>query len=92
MTKDLQKYAQVPLKQLSNRVWRTYEGGALIDKWKKTSPEVDGSMPEQWIMSTVTARGINRPKNEGLSLIETEDGVLPLKELIDSNKELYPSR
>ena len=85
----LQNHAHTPLKQLSNRVWRTYEGGALIDKWKKTTPEVDGSMPEEWIMSTVTARGNNRPKDEGLSLIETEDGVLPLKDLVDSNKALY---
>ena len=89
MSKQLQKYASIPLKQLSNRVWRTYEGGALIDKWKKTSPEKDGSMPEEWIMSTITARGKGRPKNEGLSLIETTDGVLPLKALIDSNTELY---
>ena len=89
MNKQLEKHAYVPLKQLSNRVWRTYEGGALIDNWKKTTPEVDGSMPEQWIMSTVTARGIDRPENEGLSLIKTEDGVLSLKELIDSNPKLY---
>lgn len=89
MNEHLQKYAHIPLKQLSNRVWRTYEGGALIDNWKKTSPEVDGSMPEEWIMSTITARGKNRPENEGLSLIKTENGILPLKELIDSNPELY---
>lgn len=89
MNDQLQKYAQVPLKQLSNRVWRTYEGGALIDKWKKIAPEMDGSMPEEWIMSTITARGNDRPKNEGLSLIETENGVFALKDLIDSNPELY---
>ena len=89
MSKHLQKYAHVPLKQLSNRVRRTYEGGASIDKWKKTSPEVDGSMPEQWIMSTITARGKNRPENEVLSLIETEEGTLALRDLIDSNQELY---
>ncbi|MDC0177745.1 hypothetical protein OAJ14_06320 [Polaribacter sp.] len=89
MNEQLEKYAQIPLKQLSNRVWRTYEGGALIDRWKKTSPEVDNSMPEQWIMSTITARGKNRPENEGLSLIETNDGVLPLKTIIDSNLELF---
>ena len=89
MNKHLQKYAQIPLKQLPNRVWRTYVGGALIDKWNKTFPEVDGSFPEEWIMSTVKARGNNRPENEGLSLIKTKDGIFPLKELIDSNKELY---
>ncbi len=86
---QLEKYAHIPLKQLSNRVWRTYEGGALIDRWKKTSPEVDGSMPEEWIMSTITARGNNRPAHEGLSIIETNEGTFSLEDLIDSNKELY---
>ena len=87
--KNLQKYAHIPLKQLQNRVWRTYEGGALIDRWKKAAEESDGSMPEEWIMSTITARGNGRPENEGLSLIETPEGIIPLKELIDSNLELY---
>ena len=89
MSENLQKYAHIPLKQKSNRVWRTYEGGALIDRWKKITPEVDGQMPEQWIMSTITARGNGRPEDEGLSLIETEEGVFPLKDLINSDLELY---
>ena len=89
MSKALEQYASIPLKQLPNRVWRTYEGGALIDQWKKTDPQVDGSMPEQWIMSTVTARGKNRPEEEGLSMIETPDGIKSLKDLIHSNLELY---
>lgn len=89
MNNHLQKYAHIPLKQLPNRVWRTYQGGALIDRWNKASPETDGSEPEEWIMSTIIARGKNRPKNEGLSMIETPDGDLPLKELIESNLKLY---
>ena len=35
---DLQKLAHIPLKQVNNRVWRTYGGGALIDKWKILDP------------------------------------------------------
>lgn len=89
MNNSLEKYAHIPLKQCSNRVWRTYEGGALIDKWKNSDSQVDGSMPEEWIMSTITARGINRPENEGLSRITTEDGYFVLRDLIDSNTELY---
>ena len=89
MNKQLQEYAHIPLKQLSNRVWRTYEGGALIDRWKNAYPEVDGSEPEEWIMSTITARGKNRPEDEGLSLIETPEGIIPLRDLIASDKELY---
>ncbi|MDA9887075.1 hypothetical protein N8147_02060 [Flavobacteriaceae bacterium] len=89
MNNKLEKHAYIPLKQLPNRVWRTYEGGALIDKWKKMAPETDGSTPEQWIMSTITARGNNRPENEGLSFVETTDGIISLKDLINSNPELY---
>ena len=89
MKNNFEQYAYIPLKQYSNRVWRTYEGGALIDKWKQVTPEVDGSMPEEWIMSTVTARGNGRPENEGLSLVETPSGTHSLKELVASNKELY---
>ncbi|MGB2759235.1 MAG: hypothetical protein WBC58_04700, partial [Maribacter stanieri] len=89
MKNNFEQYAYIPLKQYSNRVWRTYEGGALIDKWKQVTPEVDGSMPEEWIMSTVTARGNGRPANEGLSLVETPSGTHSLKELVASNKELY---
>lgn len=89
MEKDLQQFAHIPLKQVSNRVWRTYSGGALIDHWKKDTPEVDNSFPEEWIMSTVTARGKNRPVDEGLTKVETPNGLLPLKELIDSNKKLF---
>lgn len=89
MSIDLAQYAHRPLKQEHNRVWRTYEGGAMIDLWNATSPAVDGSMPEEWIMSTITARGNNRPVDEGLSLINTEDGRISLKDLIDSAPDLY---
>lgn len=86
---DLQKLAHIPLKQVNNRVWRTYGGGALIDKWKRDTPEKDGSMPEEWIMSTITARGKGRPEEEGLSILNTPNGLKSLKELVESNKELY---
>ncbi|WP_406684002.1 hypothetical protein N1F78_15110 [Seonamhaeicola sp. MEBiC1930] len=89
MNNDLRQYAYIPLKQNHNRVWRTYEGGALIDKWKRSDSEIDGDLPEEWIMSTVTARGKGRPEREGLSLINTPEGIISLKDLIDSDKTLY---
>ena len=88
-TNDLIALASIPLKQLPNRVWRTYTGGALIDKWKLISDETDGSFPEEWIMSTVAARGKNRPENEGLSRMITPLGEITLNELIAANKELF---
>jgi mannose-6-phosphate isomerase len=86
---ELVKYAKTPLKQLSNRVWRTYTGGALIDRWKKITPENDGSLPEEWIMSTISSRGRNRPPHEGLSVIETPEGLLDLTSLIEASPELF---
>ena len=40
-------------------------------------------------MSTISARGKDRPKDEGLSHVITEDGSFTLKELINSDLELY---
>jgi mannose-6-phosphate isomerase len=88
-TNELIKLSQTPLKQIANRVWRTYSGGALIDKWKLANDEIDGNFPEEWIMSTIAARGKNRPADEGLSKITTPLGEVTLNELIASNKELF---
>jgi len=89
MNNDLNRYANIPLKQLPNRVWRTYQGGALIDKWKKDTPERDGNFPEEWIMSDISSRGKNRPKDEGLSNLKTPDGDIRLKDLIESDPDLF---
>lgn len=86
---EISVLAQMPLKQLSNRVWRTYIGGALIDRWKNDQAETDGSFPEEWIMSTIPARGKNRPAEEGLSVITTASGVIPLNELISEDPNLF---
>ena len=46
-------------------------------------------MPEEWIMSTISARGKNRPLEEGLSFLTTPLGVLPLNELVGVDCELF---
>ena len=89
MPDELKQYAHQPLKQLPNRVWRTYRGGALIDRWKKNSSENDGNFPEEWIMSTISARGKNRPVDEGLSMIRTPLDIIPLNTLISSDLDLF---
>lgn len=89
MPDELKQYAHQPLKQLPNRVWRTYRGGALIDRWKKKSSENDGNLPEEWIMSTISARGKNRPVDEGLSMIRTPLDTLSLNTLISSDLNLF---
>lgn len=89
MSKEIEKLAYMPLKQQSNRVWRTYEGGALIDRWKLSESEQDTNEPEEWIMSTITARGNGRPADEGLSILVSPEGTISLKELVQSNPSLF---
>ncbi|MGO4920233.1 hypothetical protein [Maribacter spongiicola] len=38
--------------------------------WKKDTQEVDGSMPEEWIMSTITARRNGRLENDRFYLVK----------------------
>lgn len=84
------KYAEIPLRQLPNRVWRSYCGGAMIDRWKNESVCEDGAMPEEWVASTVVARGDNRPADEGISMFALPDGrVVPLTELIADDREAF---
>ncbi len=87
--RDLRKYASIPLKQKPNRVWRTYSGGLMIDRWMGGSEPADGDTPEEWVASTVIARGDNRPADEGLSVVTLPDGDAYLKDIIDSDKEAF---
>lgn len=61
-----------PLRLLPNRVWRTYTGGMLIEKWGKNPCAADSNMPEDWIFSVVRARNPDNvsKKDEGLSYAE----------------------
>lgn len=62
------------------RVWRTYIGGAELDRWHGRDNPVDGNFPEDWIASVVRAQnpGMESVENEGLSQAELEDGSRPL--------------
>ena len=59
----------------ANRVWRTYQGGKLLDTIEgKASPQ-DTSFPEDWIGSTVEARNVGREHiSEGLAMVNNEAG------------------
>jgi mannose-6-phosphate isomerase len=85
----LADYARIPLKQIPARVWRTYTGGAMIDRWKMAKPEADGNMPEEWIMSVIAASGKARPPEEGLSFLVTPSGLISLKELVALDPGLF---
>lgn len=58
-----------PFKFKQNRVWRVYEGGKLIDRFRGVEPGEDGELPEDWIASVVEANNPQRQiKGEGVSV------------------------
>lgn len=80
-----------PIKMLPNRVWRIYLGGLLLDELRGDAGQ-DGYFPEDWLASVVEANNPPRddtPEREGLSRVETQDGIRYLKDLIDSDPEAY---
>lgn len=70
---------------LPNRVWRSYQGGAVLDQLEGRENPVDSHFPEDWIGSTTAA--INpgeRPADEGLARIDTP-GAPVFSDLIRDN-------
>lgn len=69
---------QRPFRLLPNRVWRTYKGGAFLDRIDGQPNPTDDHWPEDWIGSAVRASNPARPgepiADEGLSLAEACDG------------------
>lgn len=71
-----------PIRLLPASAWRSYNGGKLIAELHGNTAE-DGHFPEEWIMSTVTARNPGREDIvEGLSM--TPDGR-SLKSIIEDD-------
>lgn len=85
------EWSRRPLKLRSNRVWRTYSGGRLIDEWQGNGEPQDGDKPEEWVSSVIRAANAGREELvEGLSLVDAEDGLVrSLKEVIESDPESY---
>ncbi|MCH6259103.1 hypothetical protein MLD52_21280 [Puniceicoccaceae bacterium K14] len=75
------------IKFTSNRVWRTYTGGKLLDQIEGNEDPDDSNFPEDWIGSTVEARNPGRDKpGEGLAMVEGADGKpIPFRELLLSD-------
>ncbi|MFP5039537.1 type I phosphomannose isomerase catalytic subunit [Parasediminibacterium sp. JCM 36343] len=74
-----------PLKLLSNRVNRSYQGGVLLEQWQGKANASDSLQPEEWVASLVPARNSNFIENEGLSQVDTSNGNLLLIDLIKQN-------
>ena len=80
-----------PLKLSSNRVWRTYKGGKLLEDWQGVKNiSTDGDFPEEWVASVTRARNvIKHGQNEGLSYIKSGDSRIFLSDLINSAPDVF---
>jgi mannose-6-phosphate isomerase len=69
----------------SNRVWRTYPGGMILDQMEGVEKPEDKHFPEDWIGSTTRAvnKGREHLIKEGLSNVTFDDKTLTLKELCE---------
>ena len=75
-----------PVRIRSERAWRTYHGGRLIDELHGVSPASDTHFPEDWICSTVRAINAGREDVvEGLSRLADAD--MTLKEYIAADPD-----
>ena len=76
-----------PIKLSAAKAWRTYLGGSMIDALHGMEGTEDTHFPEEWIMSTTSARNAGREniQNEGMSMEESTGKFL--KNLIDACPE-----
>lgn len=74
-----------------NRVWRTYQGGKVLDEIEGRTQPCDSYFPEDWVGSVVEARNPGRSKgNEGLSFVESGNGdIVAFRDLVQTDTEFY---
>ena len=74
-----------PIRLESERAWRTYLGGRLIDELQGKTPAEDTHFPEDWIISVVRAinqgredieEGVNRLSKEAIDVLR-RNGDIP---------------
>ena len=87
------KYAQWNkrvLKLSETRVWRTYTGGAEIDRWRGKEQCETGNFPEDWVASTTLARNPGREEIvEGYSRVLNIPGQPYLNDILKEQPENY---
>jgi len=81
-----------PMVLLPNRVWRTYSGGAFLDRIEGRAKPHDANLPEDWVGSAVRASNPARPGepivDEGLCQARLSDGrILPMTDVLEGDPE-----
>ena len=79
------------IKFTANRVWRTYQGGKLLDTIEGKENPQDSSFPEDWIGSTVEARNVGREHvSEGLAMVTDDEGQsVPFRDLLQKDQPYF---
>jgi mannose-6-phosphate isomerase len=79
------------IKFTANRVWRTYQGGKLLDVMAGKETPQDSSFPEDWIGSTVEARNVGREHiTEGLAMVTDDEGAsVPFRDVLKNDQAYY---
>jgi len=86
MSEHRQKLILLP----PNRVWRTYQGGRILDSLAGNIPAVDTHFPEDWIGSTTRAVNIGRKQiREGLSQVVVGGAPHDFATLIAGDPEYF---
>jgi mannose-6-phosphate isomerase len=80
---------RLPLRLAPNRVYRFYEGGVLMDRFRGLAEPEDTMFPEDWVGSATPA--INPPEHtyegEGLSTVEVGGRSLVIADLLAERPE-----
>lgn len=80
------------LKTGETRVWRTYGGGAALDRWHGREGE-NGMFPEDWLASTTRASNPGREEIiEGLSCVISMEGEPYLTDVIAQDPQGFFGR
>lgn len=73
-----------------NRIWRTYPGGATLDRLIGKADPQDSHFAEDWIASITAANNPGRhdPK-EGISQVQAQGQSFDLKQLLEADAEYF---
>lgn len=73
-----------------NRVWRTYQGGRLLDALAGVAEPRDSHFPEDWIASTTRATNAGREHlTEGISPVRVGDATHDFAALLASDPDYF---
>ena len=75
----------IPLKEIEERVYRTYKGGKLLSEFCGRSEEADGFQPEDWISSFVEAKNKTVIPGEGLTGVFVDGEIKNLRDAVSES-------